>query len=139
MVPVFPMLVDINKNFKISINNLFRIIKNQKDAAKKISIANKLAAEHPKDTNLQNKILEATILYDVITKQRNDAEEQRIKIEHEKTMTMTKARELSVETAKARAGAITAYSSFNQWGYKFCTTCKTGVKKIAERRKEAER
>jgi hypothetical protein len=60
-------------------------------------------------------------------------------MEHEKTMTMAKARELSVTTATAKAGAINAYNNFVQWGNKFCTTCKTGVKKIADRRKEAER
>ena len=60
-------------------------------------------------------------------------------MEHEKEMSHAKAKELSVTTAKAKAGTERAYTRFVQWGNKFCTTCKAGVPKIAERQAEANK
>jgi hypothetical protein len=75
-------------------------------------------------------------MYEVITKQRTDAESQKMQMEHEFEMAQAKARELSVQTAKAKVYAERAYNKFVTWGNRFCQDCSSGVKKIEERRQE---
>ena len=125
---------EVRKNTAISAVNLHKVIHNQKEAERKIALAGKLSAMHPKDLKMKAKIDDAQRVYEVITRQRHDAENQKIKIEHERELAHQKSRQLSLTTATAKANAERAYNRFVTWGNKFCQTCSTGVKKIAEKK-----
>jgi hypothetical protein len=67
-----------------------------------------------------------------------DAENQKVKISEEMQSSQTKAREASVQSAKAKASAEKAFRNMVIDNNKTCSACRLGKEKIAKRRLEID-
>lgn len=98
----------------------------------------KTSALNPKDVGAREKVKESEALVSVIRKQLLDAENQKTKVEEEKSSAQTKAREASVASAKAKANAERAFRKMVVDNNQVCSLCRLGKEKIAKRRLEID-
>lgn len=128
----------IKKNFRIAVTNVKLVRQNLKAAENKVVQIRKTSALNPKDIGAREKITEAEALVTVIRKQLLDAENQKTKIKEEMESSMTKAREASVASAKAKSAAEKAFRNMVIDNNKTCSACRLGKEKIAKRRLEID-
>ena len=128
----------IKKNFRIAVTNVKLVRQNLKAAENKVVQIRKTSALNPKDIGAKEKIKEGEMLVTVIRKQLLDADSQKTKIREEMSSSQTKARESSVASAKAKAGAEKAFRNMVIDNNKTCSACRLGKEKIAKRRLEID-
>jgi hypothetical protein len=128
----------IKRNFRIAVTNVKLVRQNLKAAENKVVQIRKTSALNPKDIGAHEKIKEAEALVTVIRKQLLDAENQKVKIKEEMESSMTKARESSVASAKAKSAAEKAFRNMVIDNNKTCSACRLGKEKIAKRRLEID-
>jgi len=126
----------IKKELAISNKNVSAIKKQLKEAEGKVLKLRKLAALNPKDIGAKEKIAEAQKLVDVIGKQLGDADEQKNKVDQEKTIVLAKAQTASINSAHAKAQAEHAFRKMVIQNNKVCNLCEQGKEKIRKRRAE---
>jgi len=126
----------IKKELAISSKNVHSVRHQLSEAESKVVRLKKLAALNPKDIGNKEKIAEAEKLVSVVGKQQTDADTQNMKVEEEMKTTLAKAQQASINSAKAKASAESAFRQMVISNNRVCNLCEHGKEKIAKRRAE---
>jgi len=126
----------IKKELAISSKNVHAVRHQLAEAESKVVRLKKLAALNPKDIGNKEKIAEAEKLVSVVGKQQTDADTQNMKVEEEMKTTLAKAQQASINSAKAKASAESAFRQMVISNNRVCNLCEHGKEKIAKRRAE---
>ena len=129
---------NIKQNYSQAAKNVKMVTVSLHKAEKKIASEVKFAALHKNNIAVKQRVVEAKRAAELIRKQKADAESQRIKISNEKQIAASKARELSIAAAKARARVEWAYRAMVMENNKVCGQCKIGRQRIHTRRQEID-